>query len=242
MEEARIVLVTGSNRGIGLEFVRQFLDAGDHVFAGCRKPDAAGDLQALRESHPDHLTICRLDVTDVPSIRETAATITDRVGRLDVLVNNAGVGADGEHGLPHVDEAQMLRVLHVNAVGPVSVTRECADLLRRGRSPRVINLTSGAGRLDFIQANPGTQYSYGASKAALHFNVRKMAFDLQADGIVMAGMGPGYVLTDMTRGPDRDPPLRPPESVRGMIATMDRLTMEETGKFFSYNGQDSGWV
>lgn len=241
-KDIKAVLVSGASRGLGLEFVRQYGEAGWQVFAGCRQPAEAEALQGLAVETGGRVKVCRLDVTQVETIRETVGRIEAEAGRLDVLVNNAGVGADGEGGLMKTREEQMLYVFHVNAVGPVSVTRECVDLLRRGEAPRVIHLVSGAGLLGAVDREPGKQYSYGGTKAALHHFVRRMAFDLEAEGIIVVGIGPGFVLTDMTRSNPRTPPLRPPESVRGMITTTDRLTMADTGRFFGYDGRDTMWV
>jgi NAD(P)-dependent dehydrogenase (short-subunit alcohol dehydrogenase family) len=235
-------LITGASRGLGVEFVKQYLERGWTVFAGCRDPEASPGIAELREAHADALHPVVLDVTNEAQIADAANVVETKAGRLDLLINNAGCHAVGEGGLGSVDVERMLAVFHVNAVGPIVVTRDFADLLRKGADAKVVSLTSGAGLLTKRKRNPGEQFSYGASKAALHFMIRTLAFDLKPDGIAVIGMGPGYVLTDMTRGASDPPPLRPPESVGGMIDTIDRVTLDDTGLFFSYDGTECDWM
>lgn len=243
MEPTRYVLVTGANRGLGLEFCRQYLEEGWTVFAGCRHPETAGDLSVLAGAgHGDRLTVVRLDMTDRQSMLEAHDAIAAVADRLDLLINNAGCFAPGEEGLAHVDAESMLHVFHVNVVGPVVLTHILSDLLRTAAPSCVANLVSGSGLLTAHEEQPGGQYSYGASKAALNVCVRKMAADLKAEGVTVVGLGPGFVLTDMTRGAPVPPPLRPPESVRGMIGTIESLTIEQTGRFFGYDGRECHWM
>jgi NAD(P)-dependent dehydrogenase (short-subunit alcohol dehydrogenase family) len=242
MNEMRRVLVTGANRGLGLEFVRQLLERGDRVFAGCREPDDADELRACGATAPGRLTLVRLDVTDEESIRAAAATVADETDALDWVINNAGTFATGEAGLFHLDAAKMTHVFQVNAIGPAIVGKHFAPLLRHGDRPLLANLTSGVGLLTDREGSPGEQYSYRASKAALNQIIRSLSFDFKPLGVTVVGIGPGFVLTDMTRGSRATPPLLPPESVAGMLAVLDALTPEQTGRFFGWHGGEDDWM
>jgi len=242
MSDARFVLVTGSSRGIGLEFARQYCRLGWRVLATCRRPDASPGLAALADEFPDRLLPLRMDVADEEQVRACRQAVAERIDRLDLLINNAGCFAEGEEGLARVEGGRMLHVFAVNAVGPVIVAREFAPLLARGAQPKVVNITSGAGVLSARPLRAGGQYSYGGSKAALNHFVRGLAGDLRDLGVIVVGIGPGFVLTDMTRDSGRTPPLTPPESVAGMIRTIDALTMERTGLFFGHDGKECDWM
>lgn len=236
----RRVLITGANRGIGLEFARQFLERGDRVFAGCRVPDAASELAGWQARYPGRLSLVTLDVADELIIAQARAIVAETTDALDLVINNAGTFATGEHGLGNVDAAKMAHVFAVNAIGPAIVAKHFADLLERGANPLLANLTSGVGLLTDRLGSPGGQYSYAASKSALNLVIRSLSFDLRPRGVTVIGIGPGYVQTDMTRGGTAT--LLPDESVRGMIATFDRITPDDTGRFFSYQNREDDWM
>jgi NAD(P)-dependent dehydrogenase (short-subunit alcohol dehydrogenase family) len=192
--------------------------------------------------HGERLAVVGLDVTDeVTMVAEHERVAAVSAGRLDLLINNAGCFAPGEEGLAHVGMESMLHVFAVNAVGPVVLARILSDLLRAAAPSAVVNLVSGSGLLTENEEQPGGQYSYGASKAALNVCVRKMAADLREGGVTVVGLGPGFVLTDMTKGAPVPPNLHPEESVRGMIRVIESLTLEQTGRFYGYDGRASRW-
>ncbi|MBC7805723.1 MAG: SDR family oxidoreductase [Akkermansiaceae bacterium] len=233
-------MITGANRGIGLEFARQFLERGDSVFAGCRVPGDANELWGLSSRFPGRLSVVTLDVADENCIAAARADVGETMDTLDLLVNNAGTFATGEHGLARIDSAKMAHVFAVNAIGPALVAKHFVDLVKRGTDPLIANLTSGVGLLTNRIGSPGGQYSYAASKSALNLVIRSLSFDLQPEGISVIGIGPGYVRTDMTRGGSAT--LLPDESVRGMIATFDRITLADTGRFFSWQNREDDWM
>ncbi len=235
------VLITGANRGIGLEFVRQYLQQGCTVVATCRQPDSADDLKDLKNQNPDMLHIVQLDVADPDSITQCREKVGSLIQCLDILVNNAGCFAEGEQGLATVDPAKVQHVFRTNALGPLLMCKHFADLLEKGSNPKVISLTSGAGILSSKPLEPGKQFCYGSTKAALHKFIRQAAADLKERGIICVGMAPGYVLTDMTRG-GGNPPLEPPESVSGMIETTDKLTLDDAGLFYAHSGKQCDWL
>lgn len=240
-QKERTVLITGSSRGLGLEWVRQSLQKGWRVFATCRDPDSAKELAELQKANPKRLLTIALDVCDPSSVSQAAAEFAQHSDSLDILVNNAGMGADGEDGFLKVDPESMDQVLRTNAIGPVLVTQAFHRFLKAGSAPRVVSITSGAGLLKKELPPPNLQLSYGGSKAALHFFIQKMAADLKPDGIICIGLGPGFVLTDMTKDGDREPPLRPPESVTGQIQLVEKVSLHDTGHFFAHNGRRCHW-
>ncbi len=229
------ILITGASRGLGLEFVRQTLDRGDQVLAGCRNPGEAADLQTLVSRHPDRLTVLPLDVTDGASIEAAVESVRSQVDGLDLLINNAGVNPQDET-LASLNAQAMLHTFQVNSVGPLLVTKGFLDLLKRGDDPKVINITSKMGSLASKQS--GGDYSYCSSKAALNMLTRALAFDLRSKGILVVAVHPGWVQTDMGGSAA---PLLPSESVRDLLKLIDRLRTIDTGKFFHRDGQELPW-
>jgi NAD(P)-dependent dehydrogenase (short-subunit alcohol dehydrogenase family) len=231
------VLVTGANRGLGLEFVRQCLARGDRVFAGCRNPGNAVDLQALSVTHPGQLTILALDVTDEATIDASVEAMRSQVDGLDLLINNAGAYPRGETPIT-LNATTMLQAFHLNSVAPMIVAQRCLDLLRSGNHPKIVNISSKMGSLWWKEIEGGGDYSYCSSKAALNMLTRTLALDLRPDGIIVVALNPGWVQTDMG-GSSGD--LTPTESVRGMLGVIERLTEADTSRFFTWEGQEHPW-
>lgn len=229
------VLITGSNRGLGLAFTRQTMDRGHRVFATCRRPDEAQNLLRVREQNPDQLTVLRLDVTDRKSIEAAAEAVAHHEEALDLLINNAGVNPKGEH-LGNLDAETMLHTYHVNAVGPMLVAQAHLDLLRAGNDTRILNISSTSGSL--TQKSSGGGYSYSSSKSALNMLTRALAFDLKADGIIAAAFHPGWVKTDMGGSAAH---LSPDESVKGVLDVAARLSLSDTGSFYYHDGPEAPW-
>lgn len=166
--------------------------------------------------------------------------LASEIESLDVVIHNAGIFAQGEAGLDSVDAEKMLNVFRVNTLAPVLLTKHLLPKLNPGGC--VAALTSGAGVLWDEDSEPGGQYSYGASKAALARALRALAADLKPKKIMVAGINPGFVRTDMTGGENSPAPLSPEESISGMIAVLDDLTLEQTGRFFNYDGTEAPWL
>jgi len=233
----RRVMVTGGNRGLGLEFVRQCLARGDLVFAGCRRPENAVDLQALSSTHPGQLTVLKLDVTNDAAIDASVEVVRSHVDGLDLLINNAGAYPRGETPTT-INVTTMLQTFHLNSVAPMIVAQHCLDLLRAGNHPKIVNVSSKMGSLWWKEREGGGDYSYCSSKAALNMLTRTLAFDLRSEGIIVVVMNPGWVQTDMG-GSAAD--LTPVESVHGMLNVIERLTEADTSKFFTWEGWEHPW-
>ena len=221
------VLITGANRGLGLEFARQFHAAGARVIGTARRPAEARELNALG------VRVEQLDVTDPDSVAGLARRLGD--APLDILINNAGVGGR-ELSLATLDMDVVERCWQVNCLGPMRVTQALLPALGRGEHRLVVNITS---QLGSIEANTrGGYYGYRESKAALNMFTRSLAHELASDGFICVVMSPGWVRTAMG-GPRA--PLSPQESIAGMRKVMGRLRPKDSGSFFDYRGKRLPW-
>jgi NAD(P)-dependent dehydrogenase (short-subunit alcohol dehydrogenase family) len=232
------VLVTGSNRGLGLEWVRQLAPRADRLFATCRRPDDADDLRALADRHPDTVDVFALDVTDPAAIDAAADRVRREGGALELLLNNAGINGGGSSDrFGTVDVDTMTDVLRVNAVGPHLLTQAVADPLRAAETGAVVvNVTSQLGSIACTSG--GGWHSYKASKAALNMCTRLQAGAFEDDGVVVVAMHPGWVRTDMGGSNAR---LSTEESVSGMLDVIGGLSPADTGRFLAYDGEELSW-
>lgn len=252
------ILITGANRGIGLEFVRQYAEAGWSIAATCRDPGAAGELRSFAQAHAN-IRIETLDLASPASIDELAG----RLGTghaLDVLLHNAALlGPGGPQMLGSWQEATFLDAFRANAIGPALLTQALLPLVEAGRQKKIIFLGSAAGSASLLQP-PANLYAYRASKAALHLMARNLALDLRARGLVVGLVNPGLVDTrgllelaaDDPGPPDLQhlvklvragiiPLIRPAPSVTSMRALIDAWSLEQSGQFINYDGQSLPW-
>lgn len=229
------VLITGAGRGIGLEITLQCLKRGDIVFAGCRAPERAPELQSLAEAYPHQLTLLRIDVGDIASVRAASQSLRNQIRGLDVIFNNAAITFNNETIL-NVNGEDMLHAIRVNAVGAVMVVQAFLELLKAGQNPQVINISSDAGSISRMRSGRG--YSYYGSKAALNMFTRALAFDRNMRGVIVVALHPGWVRTDMGGSMA---PLTPSESVRSILHLLDTLDETDTGKFLNYDGREIPW-
>jgi NAD(P)-dependent dehydrogenase (short-subunit alcohol dehydrogenase family) len=230
---ASIALVTGGNRGIGLELVRQLAQRGLTTVLGSRdagKGRAAADVLAAEGLRVEPR---RLDVDDPDSMREVAAELDSEFGRLDVLVNNAAILYDTWQRGVDADLDLVRRALETNLFGAWRTTQACLPLLRRSSHGRVINVSSGAGSLSEMGA--GTP-AYSVSKAALNALTRILAAELRRDGVLVNSVCPGWVATDMG-GPGGRPVEQGAASVMWAVLLPDD---GPTGGFFR-DGRPVDW-
>ena len=238
---ARTALVTGANRGIGLEFVRQLLARGDHVVAACRNPGKAAALNSLAGEHPGRLHVLPLDVADAKSrarlAHELPLVLGEREdgtpGTLDLLVNNAGVLHSGER-FGHVEQAVLEDSLRINAIGPFLLSEAVAPLLADGA--RIANLSSVMGSI--TRQGAFRSPSYGASKAAQNLLNAQLAHALAARDIRVLSLHPGWVQTDM--GGD-GATVTPQDAVHGLLQVIDAATPEQSGSFLDWRGKSLPW-
>jgi NAD(P)-dependent dehydrogenase (short-subunit alcohol dehydrogenase family) len=230
--DGRTVLVTGANRGLGLEFAKQFSDAGWKVIATAREPDKADELQKLGAN----VQVVPLDVTDARSVAALAKELEKQP--IDLLINNAGVGVAIEGG-PKLDQlkiADFEHLLQVNALGPVRVTQALLPNLRAGKGKTIVGITSGLGSLTWNQQ--GSYYGYRESKAALDMFIRTIAVELKPEGFVCIALMPGWVKTDMG-GPNAT--MTPEQSITAMRKVIDGLKPADSGKLFNFDGTNPPW-
>jgi NAD(P)-dependent dehydrogenase (short-subunit alcohol dehydrogenase family) len=229
-------LVTGANRGLGLEFVRQLLARGDRVMATCRHPGKATALNALAGEHPGRLHVLPLDVADPRAIAELQRELlllADDGDRLDLLVNGAGVLHSGER-FGSVSAVNLDDSFRTNAMGPFLLTQALAPRLADGA--RVANITSQLGSI----ANTtrfGTP-SYDISKAAQNMATALLAAALRERGILVVALHPGWVQTDMGGA---GATVTPQDSVAGLLRVIDRLKAADSGRFLDWRGQSLPW-
>lgn len=255
--ETPSVLITGANRGIGLEFTRQFSELGWQVIATARNPQAATELRAIRSRHPG-LAIEQLDITSQDQVDALAGRYRGRP--IDVLINNAALLADIENqSLETLDFELFERTLAVNALGAMRVTRAFLPSVLASREKMVVTLSSAAASHGLLRL-PAPLYAYRASKAALNMLMHVLALDLAERGVRVALLNPGLVdtrgvmaLRDGEPVPEEFralmPAIRsgqlvlisPEESVRGMIERIRTLTPEQSGLLINYDGQPLPW-
>jgi NAD(P)-dependent dehydrogenase (short-subunit alcohol dehydrogenase family) len=229
----RHCLVTGANRGLGLEFVRQLLARGDHVIATCRHPGKATLLNPLAGEFPGRLHVLPLDVGDPKSIAELARELPLVCETLDLLVNCAGVLHSGERfgnlGAANLDDS-----FRTNARGPLLLAQALAPMLVDGA--RIANITSELGSIAGL-TRFGTP-SYNISKAAQNMATALLAKALATRGIIVLALHPGWVQTDMG---GNDATLAPAQSVQGLLRVIDGATLQSSGRFFDWRGETMEW-
>ncbi len=229
------VLVTGANRGLGLEFCRQYLERGAELIAACRRPAAAVHLLELAARHPGRVHVLPLDLAEDRAIAELAREVALIGDTLDRLINNAGMLIAGERFGTIVAES-LARSFRVNAAGPFLLAQALAEPLARGQRPRVVSISSLLGSIAATRRF-GTP-SYAISKAALNMATRQLSFALGARGILCFALSPGWVRTDMG-GPEAE--LAPEHSVAAMIGVIERAGEEAAGEFLDLEGRTLPW-
>jgi NAD(P)-dependent dehydrogenase (short-subunit alcohol dehydrogenase family) len=230
---ARHALVTGANRGIGLEFVRQLLARGDRVVAACRQPGKATALNTLTGEYPGRLRVLPLDVALEKSRAELVRELPLVCERLDLLVNNAGVLHSGER-FGQLSQAPLEDSLRVNALGPLLVTEALAPTLADGA--RVANVSSMMSSLATRQEfrSPG----YCMAKAAQNMATVQLAHALRPRGIVALALCPGWVQTDMG---GEGAQITPAQSVEGLLRVIDAAGPDDSGRFIDWRGEAMAW-
>jgi len=228
------VLVTGANRGLGLEFARQYAADGWKVYAACRRPDEASALAQLAAGSGGHVEAIALDVTDTASLRAAAAELAGIP--IDLLVNNAGVGSPKGQRLGSLDYAAWQRVLDTNTLGPMRVVEAFLGHVEKGRQKKIVTITSGMGSIG--DNGSGGSYAYRSSKAAVNMVVKSLSVDLADRGITCVVLNPGWVRTDMGGPGGR---LSPEQSIAGMRKVIAALKPADSGKFFNHDGGQYPW-
>jgi NAD(P)-dependent dehydrogenase (short-subunit alcohol dehydrogenase family) len=228
------VLITGANRGLGLALTEAYAAAGNTVLACCRAPERADALRALSTRHSG-VRALSLDVGDGQSV----AALKQSLGTqsIDILINNAGmVGPPPpSQSLAKMDYAGWAETFAVNTMAPFRMLQTFRENLKAGTRPKVASITSQFGAISF---DTPMFYVYSSTKGALNKVMRMAAIELAKDGIAACVVHPGWVRTDMG-GPQGQ--QSPEESAAGIVAVIDKLSVETTGSFKKWNGEDHAW-
>lgn len=245
--DAATVLVTGSDRGLGLEFVRQYAARGDTVIATCRRPEQAMELQAFARGK-NNVVLDKLDVSDDAEIKALAAKYHGRP--IDVLVNNAGVlGGREEQSLGTFSRKEFQAMMEVNALGPLAVSQALRDNVIASQGKKIVAVTSGLGSISRSGGMPNGPYFYRMSKAALNMGLQALGADLKSQGVIVAVVSPGASETQMFaaftadyRGGKRIAASTPTQSVAGIISVIDKLdAARATEGILNFDGTVTAW-
>ena len=223
------VLITGANRGIGLELARQYAADRWSVIATCRDPKSAGELRALKGD----IRIEALEVTDEKQLQALAKALAGTP--IDVLLNNAGM-LTGYEAFGQTDTRSWLQTLHVNTIAPLHMAEAFVDHVAGSQQKKIASITSGMGSIG--RNTSGSAYAYRTSKAALNMAMATAANELRARGVIVAVISPGWVKTDMG-GADAN--LMPEESAAGIRRVIAGLNPQASGRFFNYSGEEIPW-
>lgn len=221
-ENKQTVFITGANRGLGLEFSKQFAARGYTVISTARTPEEATELKATGAQ------IIKLDVTSDEHIAAMTKTLEGRT--IDLLINNAGYKST------EMTREAMMYTFSVNAVGPAVVAEALLPNLKRSENPKIVNISSKAGTLNGGNGKGG---AYSVSKTALNMVTRNLHSRLSKEGFVVISLVPGRNKTDM--GGKETAPLHPKDSIARMIPLIEELTPDQSGRFWYLDGSELPW-
>jgi NAD(P)-dependent dehydrogenase (short-subunit alcohol dehydrogenase family) len=224
------VLITGANRGLGLEFVRQYTAENWRVIATCRNPDSAKELIKIQGKKE----ILPLDVNDFRAIEKTSELLDSE--KIDVLLNNAGIYDPNKNGLGQTNFDEWTNMLRINTLAPLKIVESFLKQVRNSEKKVIVSISSLLGS---ISANDsGGQYAYRSSKSALNSINKSLSIDLADQGIIGIVISPGWVRTDMG-GPNAA--VDPVDSVSGIRNVINKLKSHDNGKYFNFDGSTINW-
>ncbi|MDH3386911.1 MAG: SDR family oxidoreductase [Gammaproteobacteria bacterium] len=229
----RAILITGANRGIGLELSGQFAEDGWQVIACCRNPADAGQLQALAERNPT-IEIHALDVTDYEQLATLAGELGDRP--IDILLSNAGIYGPSGVSFGKVDAAEWREVLEVNTIAPLMLAQALVEQVAASQQKLIAVISSKVGSI--ADNSSGGSYLYRSSKTAVNQVVKCLSIDLAERGISAISLHPGWVQTDMG-GPNAE--IDTDTSVSGLKSILQSAGPAQNGQFIEYNGNIIPW-
>lgn len=225
------VLITGTNRGIGLEFARQYAEDSWKVLACSRDPQSAKELKQLATAH-SNIRLIALDVNDFSQIDKLAEELKGTP--IDVLINNAGIYPHGDFG--DTDYDAWAKAFRINTMVPLKIAESFVSHVAASELKKVVTLSSKMGSID--DNTSGGSYIYRTSKTAANMVMKSLSVDLKAYGIAACVLHPGWVRTDMG-GPNGL--IDTHESVTGLRKVIDNLNMHNAGRFLAYDGKEIAW-
>ncbi len=227
------VLITGANRGIGLELTRCYIARGDTVIACCRSPESAVELRQIKDQGNARIYIHQLEVTDAASIAELKTALGPMV--IDILINNAGIIGPDTQSIRNMDYDGFLATLNVNTLSPLRMLQAFFDTLKASAAPKAITISSSMGSFTSVATD---RMAYRTSKTAVNRLMSAAAQDLKSDDIIVAVIHPGWVITDMG-GPNAD--ITPSQSAAGIAEVIEGLKTGDSGGFFAWDGAKMEW-
>lgn len=231
MQRDNTLFITGANRGIGLEYVRQYAVEGWHVIACCRAPAQANALQQLAKQH-SNIEICALDIADFEQIETLGRKLIDQP--IQLLINNAGIYPDSS--FRNIDYAKWMDAFKVNTMSTLKLAEVFIPQLVKAGNAKLVAMTSKMGSID--DNTSGGEYLYRSSKTALNMVMKSLSLDLNKYGVSVAVLHPGWVKTDMG-GPNGL--IDAETSVQGLRNVIDMLSLDNSGKFYAYDGKEIAW-
>ena len=225
------VLITGANRGLGLKFTELYAKKKFNVFATCRTPNNADGLLELADKN-NQISVLPLDVGIYEEVENLAETI--KASPIDILINNAGIWRSSTLG--SINRQAWLESFTINSIAPYEVTQALLPNIKKGSLKKVVSITSKMGSID--DNTSGSSYIYRSSKSALNMVMRSLQHDLSSYGIATLTLHPGWVQTDMG---GMNALINDEQSVSGMINVIDKLNIENTGRFIDYDGKPISW-
>tara|TARA_A100001037_G_scaffold306071_1_gene349011 strand:+ start:7426 stop:8121 length:696 start_codon:yes stop_codon:yes gene_type:complete len=228
------VLITGANRGLGLEFARQYGADGWRVHACCRNPEEASELGTIAAARPDAVSVHRMEVTEAASVSTVAQNLSDQP--IDILISNAGILGGRGWKLGQTDYGNWEETLMVNVLGATHVLESFVDHVTSSDLKKMATISSKLGSIELARAT--SNLAYRTSKAAVNMAVKCVADALADRGVVCVAVSPGWVQTDMG-GANAD--LAPEESVGNMRTLFETLTPGHTGQFLNHDGTELPW-
>ena len=227
------ILITGTNRGIGLEFVKHYIKNNEKVIATCRNRNSAKDLLEL-ENTTNNLSLVELDVSNPNSINNFTSKIAGLP--IDTFISNAGVSGPKNIEFGNFDAKEWLDVFNINTIAPLIITQKILKNLRLGKDKKLVFISSKVGSIE--DNTSGSMYIYRTSKTALNQVIKSLSIDLKGENFIVVALHPGWVQTDMG-GPNAL--IDTKTSVRGMTEAIDNLTSKNSGKFYNYDGSPIPW-
>lgn len=227
------LLITGANRGLGLELTREFARRQWRVLACCRSPEEASDLKALAAA-TETVAIHRLEVGDIAQVRDLAGRLEGTP--IDILYNNAGIFGPKQQAFGETDEAGWLETFRINSIAPLRLAEAFVEHV--AASERRVIATMGSVMGSIAENGSGGAYAYRTSKAAVHMVMKGLAVDLAPRGIVTVVLHPGWVQTRMGGSAAS---LKPEESAAGLTEVLLGLRREQSGMLIDYQGNVHPW-
>jgi len=227
------ILITGCNRGIGLELTKHFSKANYKIHACCRTPETSGELQSLASSN-SNITIHKLDVSNHNEIEQLAKTLKGEA--IDILLNNAGIYGKTPASFGNIDYKNWEEVFKINTIAPMKMAESFIDNIVASDLKIIANISSKVGSI--ADNSSGGSYTYRSSKTALNMVTKSLSVDLADKGITAIALHPGWVKTDMG-GPNAL--IDTKKSVSGLAAIILSTDLSKSGKFFNYDGSEISW-